>query len=81
LFYMHNSSRSWFYYRNNIMYVDQSGRAFWGMYVSSRLFYVLAVLCVGSGLATGWSAVQRVLPTVYRITKLSKSGHGPNNGL
>jgi hypothetical protein len=26
-------------------------------------------LCVGSGLATGWSTVQGVLPTVYRIKK------------
>jgi hypothetical protein len=31
-----------------------------------RLFCVCAVLCVGSGLATGG-----VLPTVYRITKLT----------
>jgi hypothetical protein len=31
---------------------------------------VCVVLCVGSGLATGWSLVQGVLPTVYRINKL-----------
>jgi hypothetical protein len=40
------------------------------MYVCLRLIYVIAVLCVGSGFATGWSPVQRVVPTVYRITKL-----------
>jgi hypothetical protein len=28
------------------------------------------LVCAGSDLATGWSLVQRVLPTVYRITKL-----------
>jgi hypothetical protein len=28
--------------------------------------------CVGSGLTTGWSPVQGVLPTVYRIEKLQK---------
>jgi hypothetical protein len=28
------------------------------------------VLCVGSGLATGSSPVQGVLPTVYRIKKI-----------
>jgi hypothetical protein len=31
-----------------------------------RLFYVCVVLYVGSGLATGWSPVQRVLPTLPR---------------
>jgi hypothetical protein len=36
------------------------------------LFCVRVVLCVGSGLATGWSPVQRVLQTVYRIKKLKK---------
>jgi hypothetical protein len=30
------------------------------------------ILCVGSGLATGRSPVQGVLPTVYRIKKLKK---------
>jgi hypothetical protein len=39
------------------------------MDVSVRLFCVY-VLCVGSDLATGWSPVQGVLPTVYRIKKL-----------
>jgi hypothetical protein len=35
--------------------------------------YILLVLsCVGIGLVTGWSPVQGVLPTVYRIKKLKK---------
>jgi hypothetical protein len=34
------------------------------MDVCVRLFYVCAVLCAGSGLATGWSPIQGVLPTV-----------------
>jgi hypothetical protein len=37
-----------------------------------RLFCVYVFLCVGSGLATVWSPVQEVLPTVYRIKKLKK---------
>jgi hypothetical protein len=36
------------------------------------LFCACAVLCVGSGLTTGWSPVQVVLPIVYRIKKLKK---------
>jgi hypothetical protein len=43
-----------------------------GMDVCVCLFCVCVVLCVGSGLATGWSPVQRVLSTVYRIKKLRK---------
>jgi hypothetical protein len=39
------------------------------MDVCVRLFCVYVVLCVGSGLATGWSLVQGVLPTVYRLRK------------
>jgi hypothetical protein len=38
-----------------------------GMNVCVRLFCVYAVLYVGSGLATGWSPVQGVLPTVYGL--------------
>jgi hypothetical protein len=38
-----------------------------GMDVCVRLFRICVVLCVGSGLATGWSPVQGVLPTVYRL--------------
>jgi hypothetical protein len=35
-----------------------------GMVVCARLFCVFIVLCVGSGLATGSSPLQGVLPTV-----------------
>jgi hypothetical protein len=38
-----------------------------GMDVCVRLFCVCIVLCVGSGLATGWSPVWEVLPTVNMI--------------
>jgi hypothetical protein len=41
-----------------------------GMDVCVRLFCVCAVLCVGSGFATGLSPLQGVLPTGYRIKKL-----------
>jgi hypothetical protein len=37
-----------------------------GMHIWLRLFY-FALLCVGSCLATGWSPIQGVLPTVYKI--------------
>jgi hypothetical protein len=37
------------------------------MDVCARLFCVCVVLCVGSGLATGWSPVQGVLSTLYRL--------------
>jgi hypothetical protein len=43
-----------------------------GMDVCLPLFYVCVVLCIGSGLATGWSPVQGVLLNVYRIKKLKK---------
>jgi hypothetical protein len=43
-----------------------------GMVVCVRLFYVCVVLCVGRGLATGWSPVQGFLPNMYRIKKLKK---------
>jgi hypothetical protein len=43
-----------------------------GTDASVRLFCVCAVLCVGSGLATGWSPVQRVQSTVNVIKKLKK---------
>jgi hypothetical protein len=51
-----------------------------GMDICLRLFCVCVVLCVGSGLATGWSPVQGVLQTVYRIKKLKKRPR-PNKGL
>jgi hypothetical protein len=31
-----------------------------------RVYSVFVLTCVGSGLATGWSLVQGVLPTVYK---------------
>jgi hypothetical protein len=45
----------------------------WGMDVCVCLFCVCAVLCAGRGLATGWSPIQGVLPTVYRIKKVEKT--------
>jgi hypothetical protein len=39
-------------------------------WMSVCVYSVYVVLCVGSGLATGWSLVQGLLPTVYRIKKL-----------
>jgi hypothetical protein len=47
-----------------------------GMDVCVRLLCVCVVLCVGSGLATGWSPVQGILLTVYRLGDW-KSGQGP----
>jgi hypothetical protein len=44
-----------------------------GMDVCLRLFCVCAVVCVGSGLASGWSPVQGVLPTVLRLRNLSET--------
>jgi hypothetical protein len=51
-----------------------------GMDICVRLFCFCAVLCVSRGLATDWSPVQGVLPTVYRISKLKKRPK-PNKGL
>jgi hypothetical protein len=46
-----------------------------------HLFCVCVVLCVGSGLAIGWSLIQGVLTIcVKKITKLKKRP-GPNKGL
>jgi hypothetical protein len=50
------------------------------MYVCVSLFRVCVVLCVGSGLATGLSPVQGLLPTGYRIKKLKKRPR-PKKGL
>jgi hypothetical protein len=47
-----------------------------GMDVCVRLFPVYVVLCIGRGLATCWSPVEAVLPTVYKMKKL-KRGQGP----
>jgi hypothetical protein len=48
----------------------------WGMDVSVCLVCVCVVLRVGSALAMGWSTVQGVLPTVYRLRNW-KSDQGP----
>jgi hypothetical protein len=50
------------------------------MDVCVRLFYVCIVLCVGRSLATGWSSIQGVLPTVYRITKTEKEAKAQQKG-
>jgi hypothetical protein len=44
--------------------------------MSACVFSVCVVLCVGSGLSSGWSPVQGVLLTVCRLRNL-KSGQGP----
>jgi hypothetical protein len=44
------------------------------------LFCVCVVPCTGRGLATGWSPVQGIVPTVYRFEKLKKLPR-PNRGL
>jgi hypothetical protein len=41
-----------------------------GIDVCVRLFCVCVVLCVSTGLAMGWSSVQGIKPTVYKIKKL-----------
>jgi hypothetical protein len=51
-----------------------------GMDVYVRLFHICVVLCVGRGLAMGWSPVWGVLLTAYRIKKLKKWSK-PNIGL
>jgi hypothetical protein len=43
-----------------------------GLDVCVCIYSVSVVLCVGSGLARGWSPVQGVLPHVYKIKKLKK---------
>jgi hypothetical protein len=50
-----------------------------GMDVYVSLFCVCVVLCVGSGLAEGWSPVQGVLPNVYKVTEL-KCSKGQTKG-
>jgi hypothetical protein len=41
--------------------------------MSVRVYFVCVVLCVSSGLATGWSRIQGALPTVYRINKTERA--------
>jgi hypothetical protein len=50
-----------------------------GMNVYVCLFCVRVVIFVGRGFAMGWSLVQRVLPTVWKIKKL-KSDEDPAKG-
>jgi hypothetical protein len=56
--------------RSNIGIVDSNPT--WVMEVCVRLFCVCAVLCVGSGLATGWSPVQGV-HRLYKRLRNSKA--------
>jgi hypothetical protein len=64
-------SRAWTVFaRSNTGVVSSSPTQ--GTVVCVRLFCVYVVPCVDSGLATGWSPVQGVLMTVYRIKKLKK---------
>jgi hypothetical protein len=51
-----------------------------GMDFCVILFCVCVVLCVGSGLTTGWSPVQGVLPTVCRIRKTEKEAKAQQEG-
>jgi hypothetical protein len=46
--------------------------------MSVCVYSVFVLFCVGSGLATGWTPVRGVLPTVYMIKKL-KSGRFPRD--
>jgi hypothetical protein len=59
-------SKAWtIFARSNTEVV--SSNPTWGMDVYVRLFRACVVLCVGSGLATGWLPVRGVLPTIYRL--------------
>jgi hypothetical protein len=51
-----------------------------GMDICMRLLCVCVILCVDSGLATGWSAGQGALRTVYRITKTEKEAKAQQKG-
>jgi hypothetical protein len=42
------------------------------VWISVWVYTVFVLFCAGSGLASGWSSVQGVLPTVYRIKELKK---------
>jgi hypothetical protein len=44
-----------------------------GMDVSVYVYFVFVLFCVGSILATSWSPVQGVLPTLYRVVKLKNA--------
>jgi hypothetical protein len=51
----------------------------WGMDVCVCVYSVWVVLCVGIGLETGWSPLQGILPTLYRLRNW-KSGQCPTKG-
>jgi hypothetical protein len=57
--------------RSNAEIVDSNPTQ--GMDVSVLLFCVCVVLCADSGLETGWSPVQGVLPSVCWLEKLKKA--------
>jgi hypothetical protein len=62
-------SKAWnVFVRSNTGFVGSNPTR--GMDVCVRLFYICVDLCVGCDLATGWSPVQGVLPTVHRIEKV-----------
>jgi hypothetical protein len=64
-------SKPWsIFFRSNAEIVGSNPTR--GIDVCLRLFCVCVVLCLGSGLATGWSLVQGVLPTVYRLRNWSE---------
>jgi hypothetical protein len=52
----------------------------WMFGVCMRLFCVCVVLCLGSGLAMGWSLVQGVLPSVKKWLRNWIRGQGPEWG-
>jgi hypothetical protein len=64
-------SKAWTaFYRSKTGVLDSN--TIRGMDVCVPLFCVYVILCVGSGLATGWYPIQGVLPTVYKIKKQIK---------
>jgi hypothetical protein len=50
------------------------------MYDCVCLFCVSVVLCVSSGLATGWSPAQGLLPTAYRNKNIKKAAKASTKG-
>jgi hypothetical protein len=63
-------SKAWTVFaRSNAGIVGSNPTQGW---MSVCVYSVFMLSCVGSGLATGWSPVRGVLPTVCRIKKLKK---------
>jgi hypothetical protein len=56
-------SKAWTVFANSNTWIVGSNPTL-GVDVCMRLFCVCVALCVGSGLATGWSPVQGVLPAL-----------------